>query len=308
MSFIAGISITCFAASYLVAWLLELSRLFFRSGVRRAVMLGFAGAGVLAQTLFLGYRAAQSASLPLSSSFDWYLLAAWMLAVAYLILTYYYPRAGIGLYLWPLILGLIGAAAWLADREPIAPKPASQIWGIIHGVFLLLGTVTVMVGFMAGVMYLVQAGRLKRKQPLTGGFQLPTLEWLEQVSGRVIFSSAVMVGIGFFAGIVLNVIGGKTAVPWTDPVVWSSGLMWAWLLVAALFNAFYRPSRHGRKVAYLTVVNFIFLAIALGTLLLVNTEHGGQKPVRHKSAARLAAPHVATTHHAQPGAPARACA
>ncbi len=45
-------------------------------------MLGFAAAGFLAQTLYLGYRAMQSATLPLSSSFDWYLLAAWMLAGA----------------------------------------------------------------------------------------------------------------------------------------------------------------------------------------------------------------------------------
>ena len=47
----SGISVTCFAASYLVAWLLELSRLFFRSGIRGAVMVGFASAGLLAHTL-----------------------------------------------------------------------------------------------------------------------------------------------------------------------------------------------------------------------------------------------------------------
>ena len=77
---LSHISITCFAASYLVAWLLELSRLFFRSGVRGAIMVGFAVAGFFAQTMYLGYRAMQSTTLPLSSSFDWYLLAAWMLA------------------------------------------------------------------------------------------------------------------------------------------------------------------------------------------------------------------------------------
>src|SRR5271163_1893453 len=119
MPFISGITVFCFAASYFVAWLLELTRLWFRSGVRGAIMLGFAVAGFLAQTLYLGYRAAQSDAAPLSSSFDWYLLAAWMLAGAYLYLTYYYPRAAIGLYLWPLVLGLIAAATWFADRNPI---------------------------------------------------------------------------------------------------------------------------------------------------------------------------------------------
>jgi hypothetical protein len=30
-------------------------------------------------------------------------------------------------------------------------------------------------------------------------------------------------------------------------------------------------------VAYLTIVSFLFLAVVLGMLMLVNTQHGGQK-------------------------------
>ena len=72
-----------------MAWVLELSRLLFRSTIRRAVMIGFAAAGMLAQTLYLGYRAQSAAASPLSSNFDWCLVAAWMLVGAYLYLSYY---------------------------------------------------------------------------------------------------------------------------------------------------------------------------------------------------------------------------
>ncbi len=206
-----------------------------------------------------------------------------------------------GLFLWPLVLGLIAAAAWFADRQPIAPEPASRVWGMIHGMFLLLGTVTVMVGFVAGLMYLVQAIRLKRKHLSSGGIQLPSLEWLEHVNSRVVLASALMVGVGFLAGIILNLIGGKTQLPWTDPVVWSSGLMLAWLVAAALFNVFYKPARHGRKVAYLTVVSFVFLAVVLGMLLLVNTQHGGQKRSPHALCAdRWEAEHESANGRLQP--------
>jgi len=277
--FLSGISVTCFAASYAVAWLLELSRLFFRSGVRGAVMVGFAAAGWAAQSMFLGYRAVHAASSPLSSTYDWYLLAAWLLVVGYFYLTYYYPRATVGLFVLPLVLGLIGAAAFLADPRPFAPEPASRVWGAVHGAFLLLGTVAVMVGFVAGLMYLVQAARLKRKLPPSPRVRLPSLELLERLNSRVILFSALMVAIGFAAGIILKVTGQARVeeLPWSDPVVWSSGLMLSWLVAAALFNAFYKPARHGRKVAYLTVANFVFLLISLGVLMLVNTEHGGQK-------------------------------
>ena len=54
---LSGVSTICFAASYAVALALEISRLLFRSGVRRLVMLGFAGAGLVAHTAFLYYRA-----------------------------------------------------------------------------------------------------------------------------------------------------------------------------------------------------------------------------------------------------------
>jgi ABC-type transport system involved in cytochrome c biogenesis permease subunit len=276
-NFLSGISITCFASSYIVAWLLEGSRFFFRSGVRGAAMLGFGAAGFLAQTLYLGCRAATDGASPLSSSYDWCLLAAWLLVAGYLYATWYYPRAAIGLFLLPLALLLIAAAGLLADRDPIAPQPASQLWGAIHGVFLLLGTVTVMIGFAAGVMYLVQAWRLKHKLPPPVGLRFPSLEWLERVNSRTLVVSAIFVAIGFLAGVVLNLAArGHGEISWSDPVISSSALMLAWLIAAALFNVFYKPARHGRKVAYLTVASFGFLAIALGTLLLVDTGHGGQ--------------------------------
>ena len=96
------------------------------------------------------------------------------------------------------------------------------------------------------------------------GFRMPSLEWLEKVNSRVIILSVLVVGIGFLAGIILNVVGrGEAAeLPWTDPVIWSSALMLAWLVAAAIFNAVYRPARRGRKVAYLTVVSFVFLVVA----------------------------------------------
>ncbi len=286
-SIISGISLTCFAASYAVAWALELAKLAVRSGTRQFLMLAFVVAGWLAHTLYLGYRVVEYSASPLSSSFDWCLVAAWLLIGAFLYLSYYFPKAALGLYMLPLALALV-AAATFADRTPFAPEPASRVWGAVHGIALLIGTLTVMVGFVAGVMYLVQASRLKRKLPPSPGFRLPSLEWLEKVNSRVIILSTLMVGVGFLAGMILNVVGRDqpSAIPWTDPVIWTSGLMLGWLVAATIFNAFYRPARRGRKVAYLTVVSFVFLVVALSVFLLVNNEHGGQ----NRRAGQIAAP------------------
>ena len=77
---LSGVSIVCFASSYAVALGLEITRLFFRSGIRGILLIGFGAAGLLAHTIFLACRAASASGSPLSSMRDWYLLAAWVLA------------------------------------------------------------------------------------------------------------------------------------------------------------------------------------------------------------------------------------
>jgi ABC-type uncharacterized transport system permease subunit len=279
MSLLSGISVLCFAGSYTLVLLLEVVRMFYRPGLRPGVAIGLTSVGLLAHTLYLARRAFTASGAPLSSAFDWYLLAAWGLVVVYLYLSWYHRKMSIGLFVLPLVLVLIGLAEF-ASREPFPQSHAGQIWGMIHGIFLLLGLLALTVGFVAGLMYLLQSYRLKHKLPAATGPRLPSLEWLEHVNSRAILISALMVGVGFASGIVLNMISHHIKideVPWSDPVIWSTAVMFAWLFVAALFSVAYRPARSGRKVAYLTVASFALLAVSIGVRMLLPTEHANQR-------------------------------
>jgi hypothetical protein len=55
-------------------------------------------------------------------------------------------------------------------------------------------------------------------------------------------------------------------------VVWSSAVLLLWLLASVAFQRLYRPARHGRKVAYLVLANFLFLVVELAIVLSVS--HG----------------------------------
>jgi len=279
-----NVTVVCFAASYVVSLALEVSRVFFRSKVRGVVMVGFTVAGLIAHTWFLSDRAIHSAGSPqlsvspLSSPFDWLLLAAWILAITYLYFAYYYRKEAIGIFILPVVLSLIGAAQF-ASREPFAPQPASRVWGQIHGIFLVLGTVSLLVGFVSGTMYLIHARRLKHKLPPMRGFRLLNLERLDAINHRSIVLSCIFMALGVISGVVLNLILSHrelSQIPWNDPVVYSSGLLLIWVVSATLFNALYKPARHGRKVAYLTIASFVFLAITLAALVLAETQHGGR--------------------------------
>lgn len=277
---LAGISTVCFASSYALALGLEVARLRSRRTVLRLLTVLALIAGLIAHTLYLAVRSRAAAASPLSSPFDWLLLAAWLLAVICLLMLVYYPRLNVGLFVLPLVLVLVGAAQF-ADPEPFAPSRASRFWGNLHGTFLLLGTVTITVGFASAVMYLAQDYRLRSKRLSGLGMRLPSLEWLERINRRTLAVSALFIGVGFIAGLILNHIkrpDGAGPLPWYDPVVLTSATMFLWLFAAELFRLTYRPARHGRKVAYLNLASFLFLAVALITLSLIDTRHGPSRP------------------------------
>jgi hypothetical protein len=277
-AFLSGISVLCFAASYAVALACEASRLVFRSGVRGAVMVGFAAAGLLAHTLFLGWRAATEAALPLSSPFDWYLLAAWLLAAGYLYLTATNPRTPVGLFMLPVVLALVGAAQ-ASSRVPFPQSPATQVWGAIHGSFNLAASVAVALGAIAGLMWIIQADRLARKQPPLAGFRMPSLERLAAVTARTPAIAAWTAAAGFVSGIVLNAVnrqrGLMETVPWTDAVVLRMGALVVWLVVADALAAAARRRPDGpRTGARLAIASLGVLAVSILWGVLGPSRHG----------------------------------
>ncbi|MFW6125058.1 MAG: hypothetical protein ACOC46_02820, partial [Pirellulales bacterium] len=134
-----------------------------------------------------------------------------------------------------------------------------------------------------GMMYLWQSGRLKRKQPPRPGLRLPSLEWLAGANRRALIVAVLALAVGVVAGAVLAIlrgVGEASRLPWWDPVVLSTVVMLVWLLTAVALTARTRVARQGRAVAYLTVVSFVFLAVALAAMLVLDTRHGGVRAVR----------------------------
>jgi ABC-type transport system involved in cytochrome c biogenesis permease subunit len=278
LDFVSRISVVCFAASYVVALACEVSRLLFRSGVRGAVMVGFAAAGLVAHTAFLLWRAASEGAVPLSSPFDWYLLAAWVLAAGSLALTLATPRTPVGLFILPVVLALIGAAT-LSSREPFPQTPATQVWGMIHGSFNLAASLAVAAGAIAAVMWLFQAGRLARKQAPKRGFRMPSLERLFETTRHAMTVAAWTAAAGFTSGIILNAVnkqrGLLETVPWTDPVVLRMGMLVSWLVVAAVIARVVKQRPGGaRTIVWLSLVSFAVLTGSILWGVFGDTRHG----------------------------------
>jgi hypothetical protein len=67
----------------------------------------------------------------------------------------------------------------------------------------------------------------------------------------------------------------KGKVGWTEGGVLVSLLLFAWLVSAIWIDRYYHAGGPGRRVAYLTMINFCFLVSAL--LAVVATPHGREQ-------------------------------
>lgn len=297
MDWLNKITITCFAASYLVALGLEVSRVFFKATYRRPLLIGFAIAGLFAHTVYLfaqGLLDVNAHGIWLSNWTAWCFAAAWLLASAYLWVSMRKLDSVVGIFLLPVVFALVIAGVALQNTTAFSISEAKTGWNMIHGFSLLIGTVSVALGFVFGVVYLVQANRLKQKKPQSELFRLPSLEWLQLCCERSLLCSLVLLALGFVSGIAINLIqegegnGNQAiAVAWTDPVVWSSAILFSWLLMIVVFNAIYHPVKQGRKVAYLVVSCFLFLIFELSIVWIAghaeknHPKQGYLKPVSH---------------------------
>ncbi|MEZ6108880.1 MAG: cytochrome c biogenesis protein CcsA [Pirellulaceae bacterium] len=277
MDWLTRVTISCFGLSYAIAWGLEVARLLFRAPVKLGISVAVLVAGLLAHTLFLFFQARidLSQGTGLASWHAWCLIVAWLLALATVFLIVRSPKLAYSPFLLPIVLLLIGVAGRVRDLAPFSRQGALSLWGTMHGLALLLGTVGVSIGFLAGVMYLVHAYQLKKKRGPGRSIPLPSLELLQSLGERSLLVSTALLIVGLVSGIVLNLLrstGPRPAIEWSDPVIWTSSVLSVWLLGTVIFQGFYKPARHGRKVAYLVVASFLFLVLEL--LLVVSVNHG----------------------------------
>lgn len=265
----------CFAASYVVVFLLEIFRLSPKIRLRMMWIWLWIIAGLVAHTGYLFQLARAgiaSRGVALSSWYHWCLIAAWALALIYLLTSMARPKSAVGLFYVPLILLVIAIARAMPSTQLFGPRQAASVWGALHGISLLVGTVSVMAGFAAGLMYLIKERRLKQKKIRNAGFRLPSLEWLRSANERSLLWSAFFLGSGILSGVILN-LTQATSVQWDDPGVRMSIVLLVWLIVMTAFTLLYKPATMGRKVAYLTVASFIMLALTLSLVLFGPSDH-----------------------------------
>jgi ABC-type transport system involved in cytochrome c biogenesis permease subunit len=286
------LSVLCFAGTYGLALLAELARFVVRSSVRWYLTVGLMALGWLVQTAFLANLALKNPTMPpVTSAFESLIALSWIVALVGLYLILRSPKpVAVGIFVLPLVIGLVIVAGWFAPRQSDWLQWGGTIafWGTVHGIFLLGGAVFSCVAFFAGLMYLAQMRRLKAKRPSRLGLALPSLEQSERINRGSITLAFPLLTFGLLIGMVLSVAVRSEGdqplthtLTWTDSKVLSALAMW--LVFAVLLHARFRPAMRGKSVMVLTIVAFGFLVFTwVGVeALRLPTAHGTPKtPVR----------------------------
>ncbi|HLN26612.1 MAG TPA: cytochrome c biogenesis protein CcsA [Gemmataceae bacterium] len=259
------ITIFCFAASYTLALCLELLQLLRPRAFQRLLCSICGIAGLLAHTLFLLVQHPALVSRQGSLLF-----LAWILAVFYLYGSIHYRRSAWGAFVLPVVLGLtILAHAFdqpsssSADSQSIFALHGEGFWRMLHVILFVLASVGVCIAFIASLMYLVQARRLRSKAIPGQGLRLFSLERLEAMNRRAINAAFPLLSAGLLIGIALMLEDRDRLEGWTDPRILSTLVLW--LVFAVMLYLRYGVHLHGRRVALLTIVAFALLLLTLVT-------------------------------------------
>ena len=253
-----GVTHVCFGLSYLVAFALELAgQARPGRGVRVAGIV--AGApGLAAHTIFLVARHPNPAT-----GYGALLLLAWVLAVFYLYGSVHHRSQAWGLFVLPVVLVLVwlSFAFYRAEGEPGPWFSGEHVWGTAHGVLVLGASVGITVGFLASLMYLVQARRLRMKRNPLGGVRLLSLERLETMNRRAINWAFPLLTVGLLLGAIRVPSADIPSTGWTDPKILSTVGLW----VVALLLLYLRYGAHlpARRLALLTIAVFALMLVTL---------------------------------------------
>jgi ABC-type transport system involved in cytochrome c biogenesis permease subunit len=276
---VGRLTVLCFAGTYALALASDLARGVIKPGIRWTATVALTSVGWVVHTAYLARLGYVEGELPVTTVFESLLVLAWTLTAVDLYLVARSPRSmAVGVFLLPVVLALVTVAGLWASRERWTglAAGAASFWGLVHGVFLMLGAVATFVAFASGLMYLVQARRLKSKRPTRIGFTLPSLEHSERWNRAAITIAFPMLTLGLAIGV--GLVAAKARVngrplAWTDAKILVTGA--TWLVFALLLNARFRHEMRGRSVMLLTILATAFLAFSwVGVDWLLPTSHG----------------------------------
>ena len=261
-----GVEVVCFLASYALALILELVRLRYQNR-RSLAACAFVATlvGAVAHVAFLYQHNLLQNNHFFANASGWLYVLALLVVLVEIYLSLVYKRAQFGLFLLPLVIGLI-ALGLCAGSATFTETTTFKFARAFHGIALLFTALVSFLGFATGVMYFWQRRRMKSKNARSF-LALPSLEWLSKSSRFSANISAVALGFGVASGYYLKLFAGfqaRTGAQSVDLVAVGATT----LLVFAVASRILIERRGSRDACRADAFHNLICAVVLAVLLL----------------------------------------
>ncbi|HEY1583316.1 MAG TPA: cytochrome c biogenesis protein CcsA [Chthoniobacterales bacterium] len=207
-----------------------------------AIALGF-----VFQMAFLSVRGHALGRCPLTNLFEVFIFVAWSITLIYLLVGPAYRLSLMGAFTAPLVFGLQIFALLAPIDRPHAPAGPPSPWLELHASISLIAYGAFALACVAGLMYLVQEGQLKRRRINSMFYHFPPLTDLFAAITRLLWLGFILLSVGIAAGFFTG-----QPLPYVK-IAWSLGV---WLFYAAILLARHLGTTAPRSIAALCVVAF----------------------------------------------------
>ncbi len=243
---------------YVISSLFYFLALWSRKNSLSRVGTAVLGTGFLLHTAGLVWRSADLSSLPITSIHGALSFFAWCVIAVYIVVQGRHQLGGMGIVVAP-IASILSVLATACEGPDLPVKSALRgYWLVVHGVLSFGGEAVLALAFAAGLMYLLQEGRIKKKRLGQLPRGLPSLEALDEMNYRCL-------GLGFpllTGGIITGSLWASDI--WGSYWSWDPKETWSlvtWFIYAALLHQRLNVGWRGKRAAIMAIVGFVFVVV-----------------------------------------------
>ncbi len=224
-------------------------------------------AAFIPHTTAMAWRGWEAGRCPINNIYEMTVFVMWTMVAAYLIFGAAARFRHLGAFASPFILAM-GIFA-LMPKLDTTPE-LTQGWVSLHATLILLSYGAFGLASVSALMFLTQEHDLKFHKLRAALARLPSIERLELVSVRMIYSGFTLLSLGLLSGIFW--LKNDYGVYFTsDPKV-----IWTWLVWAIYLGLIIMRSQwklHGRKFSWGAVGSFLFVLLTFWGFNLLSSIH-----------------------------------
>ncbi len=195
---------------------------------------------------------------------------AFNVTLAFFLVYRRYQITWLGVLIFPFVF-LLTLAAVLNPARPFVSSTMRGGWLLVHSSAMILGYTGLFLTFVAAILYLMQEGVLKSKQPRAFYDRLPSLEVCNRLYDRSLVFGLVCLSIGIITGCLWATRAWSG--DWElDPKILATLL--TWFLYIVLFSTRFSGSWRGRRSAYAAIFGFAATMVTFLGVSFLSSQHG----------------------------------